>query len=88
MVLIVPPGVLVDLDSVTNGHGNIHQRVRRDSDTPVKLMVTVSGNVRHGNLVVRSPRGLRTRRSFWDWLFRRPAPAGLTAAAAARSLLP
>jgi hypothetical protein len=88
IVLIVPPEVIVDLDSVTNGHGNIHQRVRHDSDTPVKLMVTVSGNVRHGNLVVRSPRGLRTRRSFWDWLFRRPAPAGRTAGAAARSLLP
>ncbi len=88
MVLIVPPGVLVDLDSVTNGHGNIHQRVRHDSDTSVKLMVTATGNVRHGNLVVRSPRGLRTRRSFWDWLFRRPAPAGLTAGAVAKSLLP
>ena len=80
IVLIVPPEVVVDLDGVANGHGTIHQRVRRDSDTPVKLMITASGNVRHGNLVVRSPRGPRTRRSFWDWLLRRRPSAALTAA--------
>ena len=79
IVLIVPPEVVVDLDGVANGHGTLHQRVRRDSDTPVKLMVTASGTVRHGNLVVRSPRGPRTRRSFWDWLLRRPVPAALPA---------
>jgi hypothetical protein len=81
IVLIVPPEVIVDLDAVSNGHGTIHQRVRHNAATPVKLMVTATGNVRHGNLVVRSPRGPRgPRRSFWDWLFRRPAPAALTAA--------
>jgi hypothetical protein len=80
IVLIVPPEVVVDLDGVTNGHGSVHQRVRHDSDTPVKLMVTTTGNVRHGNFVVRSPRRPRTGRSFWDWLFRRPGPAALAAA--------
>jgi hypothetical protein len=84
IVIIVPPEVLIDLDSITNGHGTVHQRVRRDADTPVKLMVTATGNVRHGNLVVRGPRG--PRRGFWDWLFRRPAPAALTAAAQDRAL--
>jgi Domain of unknown function (DUF1707) len=81
IVLIVPPEVVVDLDAVSNGHGTIHQRVRHDSAAPVKLMVTATGNVRHGNLVVRSPRGPRgPRRSFWDWLLRRPRPAALPAA--------
>jgi len=80
IVLIVPPEVVVDLDGVTNRHGSVHQRVRHDADAPVKLMITASGHVRHGNLVVRSPRGPRgPRRSFWDWLLRRPAPAALTA---------
>jgi DUF1707 SHOCT-like domain len=73
IVLMVPPDVIVDLDGVTNGHGTIHQRVRHDSDAPVRLMITATGNVRHGNLVVRAPR--RPRRSFWAWLLRRPAPA-------------
>ena len=73
VVLIVPPDVDVDVDSVTIGHGNVHQRVRREAGTPVRLLVNASGSVRHGNLVVR---GLRTR-TFWDWLFRRrPATAG------------
>ncbi|HEX3715215.1 MAG TPA: DUF1707 domain-containing protein [Trebonia sp.] len=73
VVLIVPPEVDVDVDSVTIGHGNVHQRVRREAGTPVRLLITASGNLRHGNLVVR---GVRTR-TFWDWLFRRrPATAG------------
>lgn len=84
IVMIVPPEVIVDLDGVASGHGTIHQRVRRDADTPVKLMITASGNVRHGNLVVRGPR--RPRRSFWDWLLRRPAPAASLTAPTRRSL--
>jgi hypothetical protein len=80
IVLIVPPEVVVDLDGVANGHGTIHQRVRREPDTPVTLLVTASGSVRHGNLVVRNPRGPRgPRRSFWDWLLRRRPSAALTA---------
>ena len=80
IVLIVPPDVVVDLDGVTHGHGTVHQRARYDAGAPVKLMITATGNMRHGNLVVRGPRRPRTGRSFWDWLFRRPAPAALTAA--------
>jgi hypothetical protein len=73
VVLIVPPAVEVDVDSVTIGHGNVHQRVRREAGTQVRLLVNASGSVRHGNLVVRGPR----TRTFWDWLFRRrPATAG------------
>ena len=78
IVLKVPPEVLVDLDGVASGHGTVHQRVRRDADAPVKLMITATGTVRHGNLVVRGPRV--PRRSFWAWLLRRPAPAALAAA--------
>jgi hypothetical protein len=74
IVLIVPPGVAVDVDNVAIGHGNIQQRVRREPGIPVKLLVTASGNMRHGNFVVRRS---RTRRTFWDWLLRRrPLPAG------------
>jgi Domain of unknown function (DUF1707) len=74
MVLIVPPEVTVDVDNVTIGHGSIRQRVHREPATPVKLLITVSGNMRHGNVVVRGP---RIRRTFWDWLFRRPLlPSG------------
>ena len=78
IVLTVPPGVVVDVDSVSVGHGVIRQRVQHDPGVPVRLLVTASGSLRHGNLVVR---GARTgpRRSFWDWLLgRRPqTPAEL-----------
>jgi hypothetical protein len=76
IVLTVPPGVVIDADGVAIGHGNIHQRVHRDSGVPVTLLVTVSGSLRHGNFVVRNAR-TGPRRSFWDWLFgRRPQAAG------------
>jgi hypothetical protein len=77
VVLTVPPDVVVDVDSVSAGHGVIRQRVHRQPGVPVRLLVTVTGSMRHGNLVVR---GARTgpRRTFWDWLFRRrPAAAAL-----------
>jgi hypothetical protein len=73
LTLIAPPDVLVDLDSLVVGHGNVRNRAHGTSDGPVKLLVTVSGNLRHTNVVVRRPRG--ARRSFWDWLFRRPQAA-------------
>lgn len=69
MVMIVPPEVTVDLDNVTIGHGNVRQRAHREAVAPVRLLVTVSGDMRHGNVVVRGP---RIRRTFWDWLLRRP----------------
>jgi uncharacterized protein DUF1707/cell wall-active antibiotic response 4TMS protein YvqF len=72
VTLIVPPGVAVDVDNVAIRHGSIRQRVHRESGIPVKLLVTASGNMRHGNFVVRRS---RTRRTFWDWLRRRPLPA-------------
>jgi hypothetical protein len=75
IVLIVPPEVVVDIDSVATRGGNIHQRVRRDTGTPVKLMINASGSLRHSNLVVRAPRAPRARRTFWDWLLRRRLPA-------------
>jgi Domain of unknown function (DUF1707) len=75
IVLIVPPEVVVDVDSVSIGHGVIRQRVHRQPGARVTLLVTVSGSVRHGNLVIRSAR-TGPRRTFWDWLLgRRPAAA-------------
>jgi hypothetical protein len=69
MVLIAPPEVTVDLDSLAVAHGNVVNHAHREPEGPVRLLVSVSGDLRHGNVVVRGPR--RPRRSFWDWLFRR-----------------
>jgi hypothetical protein len=75
MVLIAPATVVVDVDSVTAGHGVIRQRVKRQPGDPVRLTVTVTGSMRHGNFVVRSTR-TGPRRTFWQWLLGRP-PAPL-----------
>ncbi|GIH95182.1 DUF1707 domain-containing protein [Planobispora siamensis] len=69
LLLIVPPGVAADVDSVTVRSGSIRQRARLEPGAPVDLLVTVSGSVKSGSVVVRRP-----RRSFWDWLRRRPRP--------------
>jgi hypothetical protein len=73
MVLRVPPEITVDTDDVEMGHGNISHRVRPESDAPVRLRISVSGNLRHGNIAVRGPR--RPHRGFWAWLLRRPLPS-------------
>jgi hypothetical protein len=89
VALIVPPEVAVDVDSVSVGHGVIRQRVHRQPGAAVRLTVTVTGSIRHGNLVVR---GARTgpRRSFLDWLLRRrPGPqSALPRLAGLRYFLP
>ena len=62
--LIVPPEVVVQLDSVELHGGNMQQRTETpEPGTPVRLLVTVSGQVHHGNVLVQSPRvGFRERR--------------------------
>ncbi|GGS71713.1 hypothetical protein GCM10010156_33320 [Planobispora rosea] len=69
VLLIVPPGVAVDVDSVTVRSGSVRQRVQLEPGTPIKLRITVSGSVKSGNILARRP-----RRGFWDWLRRRPLP--------------
>lgn len=68
--LIVPPEVEVQVAGVSVDSGTVprRRRRRRAPGTPVNLRITISGSVRHGTLTVRGP-----RRSFWDWLLRRPA---------------
>jgi len=69
--LIVPPGVVVDVDGISVDSGNIRQRVQPEPGAPVKLRITVSGHVKSGSVIVRAP-----RRTFWDWLRRRALPSG------------
>lgn len=67
--LIVPPDVEVDVDGVAMHSGGVRHRARREPGTPARLLITVTGTVRSGSVVVRGP-----RRSFWAWLLGRPAP--------------
>jgi hypothetical protein len=62
LTLVVPPEVAVEIDSVEVRSGNVRQRTRPVPGAPIRLLVTVSGTVRSGNVTVRGP-----RRTFREW---------------------
>jgi uncharacterized protein DUF1707 len=70
LIIIARPGVVVQTDELAMTGGNIHNRPPWP-DAPVILRIEVSGALRGGNLRVRGP-----RRTFLQWLLRRPAPGG------------
>lgn len=72
VTLVVPPDVLVDVDDVEMHSGSVQNRAPVDPAMPIRLRVHVTGKVRNGSIVVRLPKP--PRRSFWQWLLRRPRP--------------
>lgn len=72
--LVVVPGVKVDMSAVNLHSSNAKHRVRPEPDVPTTLLIRVSGSLHNSNLTVRAPRG--PRRTFWQWLFRRPVRNG------------
>jgi len=74
LTLVTRPGVVVDLDDVAVRSGGVKVRAPWGPDVPAVLRVQVSGQVGSGHIVARPP-----RRTFWQWLLRRPhsyPPAG------------
>jgi hypothetical protein len=69
LTIITKPGIAVETDDVAIGSGHIKVRAPWGPGVPVSLLITVSGRVGSGAIVARPP-----RRSFWDWLRRRPRP--------------
>ncbi|MEW2528059.1 DUF1707 domain-containing protein [Streptomyces sp. NPDC047071] len=69
LTLITPPGVVVDTDGLHLVHSKVkHLQAPTDPGTPVTLRVELVGQKAHGRVVVRPP-----RRTFGQWLLRRPA---------------
>ena len=73
LLIITKPGIVVDADDVVIRSGNVKVREPWGTDVPVTLRISVSGRVGSGNIVARPP-----RRSFWDWLRRRPKRYAIT----------
>ena len=69
LTMLTRPGIAVEADDVSIGSGDVKVRAPWGTDVPVTLTISVSGRVGSGNIVARPP-----RRSFWDWLRRRPRP--------------
>ncbi len=68
LTLVTKPGIVVDADDVAVSSGSVKVRTHRGPAAPVILRVEVTGKVRSGSLTARPP-----RRTFLQWLLRRPA---------------
>jgi len=72
LLLVTKPGIMIDADDVAVRSGEVKVRAPWSSDVPVTLHIEVSGKVGSGSIKARPP-----RRSFWQWLMRRPLPYAL-----------
>jgi hypothetical protein len=73
LLIITKPGIIVDADDVVIRNGNVKVREPWGTAVPVTLRISVSGRVGSGNIIARPP-----RRSFWDWLRRKPKRYAIT----------
>ena len=71
LFLITKPGIVVDADDISVRSGSV--KVEPPGDVPTLLTIRVSGKVGSGSVKARPPRP--PRRTFWQWLLRRPRPA-------------
>ncbi|MEU1598027.1 DUF1707 domain-containing protein [Streptomyces sp. NPDC005708] len=68
LVLMTRPGIVVDTDSLTVSYAKVRTQGAGGTGVPVSLRIELAGDIRYGRVVVRSP-----RRTFAQWLLRRPA---------------
>lgn len=73
LLIITKPGIGVDTDEMQVRSGNIKVRAPWGPEVPVTLRIAIAGQVRSGNIMVRPP-----RRTFWQWLLRKPRPYAIT----------
>jgi hypothetical protein len=70
LLLITKPGIVVDADDIAVRSGSV--KVEPPGDVPTLLNIRVSGKIGSGSVKARPPRP--PRRTFWQWLLRRPRP--------------
>lgn len=79
LTLITKPGIVVDADDVSIRSGTIKVPPPEGPGMPALLSIHVSGKVGSGTITARPPRPPRPpRRTFWQWLLRRPRPRAIT----------
>ena len=72
LTLVTKPGITVDVNDVALRSGRVKDRTQWSPAAPALLHIQVSGQVGSGSITVRGPRP--PRRTFWQWLLRRPRP--------------
>ena len=83
LTLITKPGIVLDTDDVAVRSGAIKVKAPWGDDVPATLRIDVAGKIGSGSITARPPRA--PRRSFWDWLRRRPRPPAPWELSAGRS---
>lgn len=71
--LVTKPGVVVETDDVATHSSTVKVREPRGPMVPVILRIQVSGHLSSSTITARQP-----RRTFWQWLRRRPRSDALT----------
>jgi hypothetical protein len=74
LTLITKPGIVVDTDDVSVRSGDVKVRTPWGDRGGEVLRIEIAGKVSSGNITARPP-----RRTFWEWLLRRPFRYELTA---------
>jgi len=76
--LIVPQGVAVDVGTVHMHGGSVRRRVHSEPGVRIALLVTVSGRMKGGKVIIQGPRTSRAGRrgGWWGRLFRRRSATG------------
>src|ERR1022692_1623300 len=78
LTLVTKPGVVVDAGDVAVRSGIVEVLAPWGPDVPVRLRIEVSGTVGSGVITAGPPRPPRPpRRTFWQWLRRRPRPRAI-----------
>ena len=70
--LLTKPGIVVDADDVVVRSGAVKVKAPWGPDVPATFRIDVSGKIGSGSISARPPRP--PRRSFRDWILRRPRP--------------
>jgi Domain of unknown function (DUF1707) len=65
--IVTRPGVAVDAAGVSIRSGSVKVRSWPGAQPPASLVIHITGSVTSGSVVARPP-----RRTFWQWLTRRP----------------
>jgi len=79
LTLITKPGIVVDTDDMSVRYGAVNVQQPEGPEVPVLLTIQVSGKVGSGTISAGPPRPPSPpRRTFWQWLLRRPRPPAIT----------
>ena len=78
LILVIAPGILVSTDDLAIKTSTVKVDAPWGPEVPVRFRIDVSGRASIGTITARPPRPRRRpRRSFWQWLLRRPAQRAL-----------